>query len=268
MILFYGCSKYDGALSNKASKIAEISLPPSLEAKLPDNFTLEKTKSALLEYINYRMWYYPSKIEENFSEDHFDKYIGKPMDVEIRVYNDNADKSVYAHTSIGHLLVFDSIGEFVYCDGQVKEGSYKWPKENSYEVVEKYQIILPEPRKPNYGTSPRKDKMLTGFESTIRSACEEYYSYKGSDGEDWENVDVYIADFYEYEMGTHAWFVKQDGSIANFPASFEEDENGDIKVIGLKGYTLPNKDEIIPFAKHLFEKDITDAIVHFRCNTE
>jgi ATP-dependent helicase/nuclease subunit A len=87
-------------------------------------------------------------------------------------------------------------------------------------------------------------------------------------GEDWENVDVYIADFYEYEMGTHAWFVKQDGSIANFPASFEEDENGDIKVIGLKGYTLPNKDEIIPFAKHLFEKDITDAIVHFRCNTE
>lgn len=238
------------------------------EGKLPENFTIEKIKSALLEYINYRMWYYPSKIEDNFSEKNFDNYIGQPMDVEIRVYNGNADETVYAHTGIGHLLVFNSTDEFVYCDGQVSEKNPSWPKDNNYKVMEKYQIIIPEPRKPNYGTSPRKDKMIAELESVIRSDCEEYYNYNGIDGEDWGNVDVYIADFYEYEMGTHAVIVKQDGSITDYPVQFEEKENGDIKVIKLKGYTIRNKDEMNEFGKHSFERDTNDAILHFRCNTD
>ncbi len=208
-----------GDVSNKTA---------STQSNLPSGFTRSNVKHALAEYLNYRLWLYPEKIMDATTEKSFEQYIGKTVDIELRVY-DNSEKQVYASTSMGEwLALFDIMGGFVYCDGQVGTGEKYWPKENGYRVIENYSLKIQKPHKPNYGSSERKNKMIVAIQAKVRWACEEDF-FKGEYGNVWENVDVYIVNFYEYEMATHIWLCKKDGSITDYPV-YLEDNNGEFKV--------------------------------------
>lgn len=272
MIPLFSCSCSKKALNLPSETINSIenSSASNQEAELPANYTIDKVKNALLEYINYRLYFYPAKIMDVALDKDFDNYIGKSIDVEIRIYYDGSKKSVYAHTSVGDwLAIFKNENELVYCEGQVSEGEgYGWPNDaENYKVIEKYSVIIPEPRKPNYGTSERKDKMIAAFEAKIKAACLDFYKGAYEYYTEWENVDVYIVDFYEYQMGAQAWLCKQDGSITNYPVDFEENNN-EFKVQSVKGYTMKNKDAFTEFGRFQFERNINDAVKHFKCNVK
>ncbi len=246
-----------GVLSDKTA---------STQSSLPSGFTRSKVKYALAEYLNYRLWLYPDKIMDAPTEKSFEKYIGKTVDIEIRVY-DNSEKQVYASTSMGEwLALFDIKDGFVYCDGQVGKGEKYWPKENGYRVIENYSLEIQKPNKPNYGSSERKNKMIVAIEAKVKWACEEDFS-KGEDGDEWENVDAYIVNFYEYEMATHVWLCKKDGSITDYPV-YLEDNNGEFKVQTNKGYSVKNKDAFNKFGRFQFDRDINDAAKHLKCNVK
>lgn len=244
-----------------STDISEEDAIDNSEQKLPAGLTIENIKSAFSEYINYRLWLYPAEITGDTSDKAFDNYIGKAIDVEIRLYRNEAD-TVYAHTDLGDwLAVFKTHNGFVYCDGQASSEDTQYLKENDYDVIEKYSVRIPEPHKPNYGTSENKDKLIAAAESKINSACEEFN--KSENG--WEDVEVYIADFYEYESGLHAWLCKKDGSIVNYPLAFEENNN-EITVQTVKGFSMKSKKELNEFGLFQFERDISDAVKHFKCN--
>lgn len=262
VLLFNSCSEN----TNSSPTIKVIS--SNTDLLLPEDFTLDNIKNALLEYLNYRLWLYPAKIQDVVSDKNFDDYIGKYVDIEIRIYNnyDRSPDTIYAYTSMGKwLAIFRYKNGFVYCDGQVSEGEKYWPEDNNYVVVEKYTIKIAEPHKPNYGKSQRKDKIIDAIESKVRAACEDFY--KGADQlyTQWENADVYIVDFYEYEMGTIAWICGQDGSITEYPVYFEEDNKG-FKIQSNKGYTVKSVNEFNEFGRFLFERQISDTVRHFKCN--
>lgn len=270
LILLFLCAcsiKDNNSISKETADASITNLQQNQEVKLPEGFTKDKIENALLEYINYRLWLYPAKIMDAVSDKSFDNYIGKSIDVEIRIYKTDLGESVYAHTSIGKwLAVFKSENGFVYCDGQASKGEYGWPDNiEDYAVFEKYSIVIPQPHKPNYGTSQRKDRMIAALEATIRASCEDYY--KGADQyyDEWINVDIYIADFYEYESGAHAWLCRKDGVIVEYPVAFEE-VNNEFKVQKIKGFTMNNKNEFNEFGRFQFERDISDAVRHFKCN--
>lgn len=267
-LLLCSCSGKSPNLSSEKSNSNEIKLQTNQEEKLPENFTIDNIKSAFLEYINYRLWLYPAKIIEGFSDKDFDNYIGKSIDIEIRVY-DNSKDSVFIHTSIGKwLAIFKAKNGFVYCDGQTSKGEFGYPSDlGNYKVVEKYSTVILQPHKPNYGKSQQKDKLIGAIEATIRASCEDYY--KGADKyyDEWINVDVYIVDFYEYEVGTHAWLCRQDGSITDYPVMFEE-KNGEINLQPCKGFTIDNKSQFNEFGRFQFDRDISDAVKHFKWNPQ
>lgn len=209
--------------------------------------------------IQTRLWTFQQKKG-------FEKYIGKTVDVEIRVY-DNSEKQVYACTSMGEwLALFDIKDGFVYCDGQVVKGEKYWPEGNGYRVIENYSLKVQEPHKPNYGSSARKDKMIAAIEEKVKWACEEDF-YKGEGDNKWEDVDTYIVNFYEYEMATHVWLCKKDGSITDYPVYLEEN-NGEFKVQTNKGYSVTNKDAFNKFGRFQFERDINDAAKHIKYNVK
>lgn len=264
---FCSCSKNVHNLSNETTNSNGYISHESTNLGLPENFTIDKIKNALLEYINYRLWLYPAKIQDAVSDKDLDSYINKSINVEIRVYNNSSVKSVYAHTSIGQwLAIFKYSNGFVYCEGQTSEGEYGWPKNiQNYEVIEKYSITIPEPHKPNYGNSQRKDNLIAAVESTVTSACEDFYKGYDKYYDEWKNVDAYIVNFYEYEKGTHVWLCKQDGSITDFPVSFEENNNI-LTIQPGKGNTIKSKDEFNKFGRFQFEREINDTVKHFKCN--
>ncbi len=258
-VLFAACGKTISTTSNDTS----TEFINKNEEKLPADFTIDNIKSAFKEYINYRLWLYPEEVQDGTSDKDFDNYIGKSIDVEIRLYKEEANK-VYAHTNLGDwLAVFNSHKGFIYCEGQAssKDEDNQYPKANDYAVIDKYSLEIPKPIKPNYGTSENKDKMIAVAISNIKSSCEEFYKTE----KEWENVDVYIADFYEYESGLHAWLCKQDGTITNYPLMFKE-KNNDITVKPVKGFNMKSKDEFNEFGLFQFERDISDAVKHFKCN--
>lgn len=261
IVLFCSCSKFsDGVTADEPLKPAGINLPTNSDVKLPANFTVEKIKNALLEYINYRLWFYPA-LKDDPSDKDFDNYIDKSIDVEIRLYN-NAEMSVYCHTNIGNwLLVFTNKDDIIYCEGQVNSDEKYWPQNNDYQTIEQYSVVIPKPHKPNYGTSTKKNKMIDVVEAKVKSDCESFYK----DDDSWKDVDVYIVDFYEYETGAHAWLCKQDGSIVSFPVVFV-DENNEIKVQTVKTDEYNNKDSFGEFGRHLFERELNDAVKHFKWN--
>lgn len=264
-LLFCSCSKNTESGFNETENL----LSSSQTIKLPADFTIDKIKSALLEYINYRLWLYPAKIKDNISDKSFDDYINKTIFVEIRAY-ENLERSVYCHTSIGNwLLVFNSKSDFVYCEGQVAEGETYWPNNNTYEIIEKYSVLIPNPHKPNYGSSSYKNKVIAAVEAKVRSACESFYKDSSTENSHnaWINVNAYIADFYEYEEGTQVWLYKSDGSILCYSVAFLTEKN-DIKVQSLKPDEYKNKDAFNEFGRNLFDKNINDAVSHFKCNIE
>ncbi len=271
IFLLCSCSQTQNSLSNKTTNITNTSkLEATTKLQLPKNYTIEKIKNAFLEYINYRLYLYPAKIMDGTSDKDFDNYIGKSIDVEIRLYNNRYEDFVYAHTNMGNwLAMFKNLNDIVYCAGQANEGEYGRPEnENKYMVVDKYTIKIPEAHKPNYGTSQHKNKMIDAFESQIKAACLDFYKGANKYYDEWSNVDVYIVDFYEYENGAHAWLRRQDGSITDYPVSFEEDIKGEFKVQPSKGYTMKNISQFNEFGRYQFDIDIKDAVRHFKCNVK
>lgn len=265
IFLFYSFSDkafVPGSEINNSSFETEQNPKENIEinsnVNFPEHYTVYKIKDALLEYINYRLWLYPAIGYNSSSDKNFDNYINKFIDVEIRLYNN----LVYAHTNIGEwLIVFNDRNGFIYVDGQVSKGEGMWPEDNEYKVLEMFSIQIPSPHKPNYGVSKRKDEMITSAVSVVTSTCEEY----GQSSDEWKNVNVYIADFFEYEMGTHARIYKKDSSIYVLPIHFLE-ENDEIKVHTSKGYTIQNLDEQDEFTIHQHKRYISDAVTSFECN--
>ncbi|MDF2510669.1 MAG: hypothetical protein K0S04_535 [Herbinix sp.] len=268
LLFLCACSNKDNnGISKETADASTTNLQQNQKVKLPAGFTKDKIENALLEYINYRLWLYPAKIMDAVSEKSFDNYIGKSIDIEIRIYKTDLGESVYAQTNIGNwLAVFKSENGFVYCDGQTSEGEYGWPNNiEDYAVFEKYSIVIPQPHKPNYGSSQRMDKMITALEADIRVSLEDFYNSADRYHDEWINVEVYIADFYEYEIGAHAWLCRRDGVIVEYPVAFEE-VNNEIKVQKIKGFTMNNKNEFNEFGRLQFERDIGDAVRHFKWN--
>jgi|GEM_PF-1052388 len=250
-------STNDEILNTDEAKYIKEATEINSGVELPEDYTIYKIKNALLEYINYRLWLYPS-IGYYSGANIFDNYINKVVDVEIRLYNN----LVYAHTNIGEgLIVFKDKDGFIYADGQISEGDNVWPKDKNYELVEEFSVQIPEPHKPNYGTSKRKDMMIAEAKSVVISSCEEYYQYSDK----WENLDVYIMDFFEYEMGTNALICKNDNSILVFPIHFIE-EKDKIEVQTSKSFTIDNLDEQDEFTRYQYGKQIDDAVMNFKCN--
>lgn len=271
IILFSACSRIDNNIANNTIKeTVESKTLLSSTDKLSANFTIDKIKSAFLEYINYHLWLDPAEVFDSTSDKYFDNYINKKIDVEIRVYNIGNDKVVYAYTNVGiWLAVFREKNGFIYCDGLINEDEELYPKEKDYTIIENYSVTIPEPHKPEYGHSERKDKMVAAFETELKSALSNLY--KNADGtfnKEWENVDVYLAEFYEYEIGTNAWICKQDGSIVSYPVIFEE-KNNEISVQPVKGFTVENKESLGRLYELHFEKNTSsDLIKHFKYNVK
>ncbi len=273
-ILCCSCIKKVDNVPSETINQNESSLQIEQAERLPENFTVDKIKSALLEYINYRLWFYPVEIMDDVSDRQFDSYIDKTIDVEIRVYEnhifaDRYEKKVYIHTSVGDwLATFECRNEIVYCDGQISEGGYGWPSDpHNYEIIERYSVTIPPPHKPNYGTSPLKEKMIALFEAKLKESCEDFYKGGEEINDEWLNVDVYIAEFYEYQYGTHAWLCRQDGYAFNYPVAFEEKKN-ELIIYGIKGYSINYINQPKGLNKHQFERDISDAVRHFKCNVQ
>ncbi|NLU51918.1 MAG: hypothetical protein GXX10_03515 [Clostridiaceae bacterium] len=261
-----GCTYANPTNTNPTENSSET------EDLLPKGYTIEKIKYAFEEYINYRLYLYPAEIMEGKSDKDFDDYIGISIDAEIRIYNNESvnrirDLSVYIHTNIGEWLAFFKINRgIVYCDGQTSEGGTAWPVEpDNYKVVERYSLKIAEPRKPNYGMSEQKKNLIDAIQEDIMDACESFY--KDTLKPEWKNVDVYIADFFEYENGAHAWLCRKDGLIINYPVHFDE-MKGEIILIPGKGFTMSSIDQFNEFGRYQFEKDIQDAVRHFVCNQD
>jgi hypothetical protein len=247
-------------------EVTESRITPNLEAKLPANYTLAKIKSALEEYMNYRMWLYPEKVEGNYGKTKFDPYISKIIDVEVRIYQDNSgEKKVFAHTNIGEwLVIFETENGIVYGDGQVlKEDAKMWPQDN-YEVIGAFSVKVPQPHKPNYGRSPRKEKMIAAAEAYVKFFCDD--ASKGSESKEWINTEVYIADFYEYQELTSTWYVRQDGYVWYNPVRLVE-QNTEFEAVGVKGFGMKNIYTLDKFdnGRYMFESEIHDAVKQFRC---
>lgn len=223
---------------------------------LSDNFTNEKIKTAFLEYTNYRLWFYPYEyyyIGSPEDNKELENHIKKSFDAEIRVYNDTED-AVYIHTDIGEwLAIIKYKEEFVYCDGLIQKDDYLWPGDiDNYEVIERYSLIIPEPHKPNYGTSERKNDIIAKIEAFIETRLEDFYEAD----DNWVNTEAYIADFYEYENSTQIFLFPTAGNIAYFPVAFEE-INGEIKIIGGKGFSIEGS------RIHEYEKFMSDAVRYY-----
>lgn len=266
------CARNEENEQREAIKQSQTATSGAPEVKLPEPFTTDKVKAAFLEYINYRLYLYPVEIMDSISDKQFDRYVGKSIDVEIRVYNNPQGKGVYVSTNVGEwLAVFNEKKGFIYCDGLIgKNDQYKdkkiWPKNlDEYELIEKYSVVVPEARKPEYGKSERKDKMIAAFEADIKTTLLD--SNTGEESPKWKNVVVYIADFYEYENGAHAWLIRQDGYIAAYPVAFEE-KDGRFKVIGCKGYHMDSINNFNEFGRFQYDRDIKDAVRQFKYNVK
>jgi hypothetical protein len=254
-------------LSVETIQVTENRITPNPKEELPTGFTKVNIKSALEEYMNYRLWFYPEKVAGNYSVKSFDSYIGQSIDVEVRLYSDSSGKKkVYAHTSIGEwLAIFEIKNGIVYCDGQVSKDETIWPQDN-FEVIETFSVEVQHPHKPNYGISPRKDRMITAIKTKLKDICEDFT--RGSDGDEWSNAKVYIVDFYEYESGGDAWFVRQDGDSWYSPVQLVEKNNG-FEVEGVKGFSLKNINTLDKYdsGRYMFERQIHDAVKQFTCNS-
>ncbi|GAB6991837.1 hypothetical protein [Paenibacillus pini] len=267
MLLICSCGKDIGKdiairdASDKSTNTIDTTAATDANPTLPEGVTISSIQHALEEYINYQLWFYPKKIEGNKGE--FEPYIGKTIEAEIRIY-DSEPNDVYLHTNIGNGLAIIKIDNgIVYCDGFINESDGNAPKGN-FKVIDQLSLTVEQPHKPNYGHSPRKNKMIAAVETYISDFCKDMLSGDGK--EKWVNAKIYIVDFYEYETGVSVWIVRQDGYAWYAPVALTE-ENGYFKAQGLKGYELKNINKLTPFdsGRYLFHKEITDAVKQYIC---
>ena len=257
VMLFTSCSSINNTTISTPPVSQDVAY---MNSELPDYFTLTNIEDALNEYINYRLWFYPAKIMGKVEDENFDSYIGNEIDVEVRNYNGE----IFASTNAGEWLAYFKVKNgIVYCEGLVRQNEPTWPK-GEYTVLGNFQVKVEGPHKPNYGHSPNKDKMLVAALSYLEKYCEDMIN--GAERDKWIGAQGYLVDFYEYENGTSAWFIRNDGEAVNVPMLFIE-ENKTIKVEGLKGYSLKNVDTLNSTdpGRYLFEKQIQDAVKEVSC---
>jgi hypothetical protein len=261
VMLLSGCSTLSKDNNNSthiSSSSAEVVNGSDL--KLPQNISLESIGKAFEEYVNYRLWFYPD--ESKAPQINFESYIRKVINAEVRMYESDPG-SVYLLTELGNWLgkIINEDG-FIYLDGFVKQDEINLYPHGNYEKVDDLTIKVKAPHKPNYGTSPRKDKMIQAAEKYAESLCEDFVS--GTESELWRDAKIYIADFYEYENVVNVWFVRKDGYASNNPVLLTENNN-EFQVQGVKGYSIQDvmKDE-----KNFFfeNRQIGDAVKQFTCD--
>lgn len=97
--------------------------------------------------------------------------------------------------------------------------------------------------------------MIELAESRVREFCKNC-------GDELINSKIYIADFFEYEMGTTAVIFEKDNSIYYLPLHFSE-ENGKMIVLTSKGLQFENINQMGEETKHLHNRFVSDAVVSF-----
>ncbi|MEK0315683.1 hypothetical protein [Cohnella sp. 56] len=225
-------------------------------SEISPNISLDSAKKAFSEYINYRLWWYPNETDNQIN---FEAYIGKEIEAEVRIYESDP-QSAYIHTTLGDWLAKIVYKDgFVYCDGFVRQEENIYPQ-GDYKKVDTLNIIVETPHKPNYGSSPRKNKMIQAVEKYVDFRCKDFAA--GTDADLWKGVKVYIADFYEYEEVVSVWFVRQDGYAANMPVQLTE-KNNEFETQGDKGTHIQDIKKEKDFN---FQREIDDAVKQFECD--
>lgn len=253
IMLLSSCSTVSKDNNSNNSVVVNAS---SLE--LPPNISLDSVKNAFKEFINYRLWWYPNETDNQIN---FEPYVGKEINAEVRMY-DSDPQTVYIHTQLGDWLTkFVFFKGIVYCDGFVKQEEKNNYPQGDFKKVDTLKITVETPHKPNYGTSPRKDKMIQAAETYVDFRCTDFAA--GTEADLWKGVKVYIVDFYEYEDVVNLWFVRRDGYAYFGPVQLTEKDN-EFQTQGLKGFEIQDiKKEENNF---LFERQIGDAVKQFECN--
>lgn len=155
IMLLSGCSNSPKENTINSSGSAVVVNESNL--KLPKNISLESVNSAFTAYRNFRLWNYPE--ESKASQINFTPYIGKEITAEVRMFESNPE-SVFIHTELGNSLgkVVNKDG-FVYLGGFVQLDETSSYPQGNYEKVYDIKINVKTPHKPNYGTSPIKEKI-------------------------------------------------------------------------------------------------------------
>ncbi|MBO9598496.1 MAG: hypothetical protein J7559_11855 [Cohnella sp.] len=239
------------------------------EAKLPAGFSLASMKSAIQNYVNDMMWFYPEQTHWSYADNNFETFIGQTIDVEARLYTDGSDENrIFANTGLGEKLALFALKDgYVYVEGQVGENDPEFGPKGNFEIVGAFSFRVEQPRKPNYGSSPRKDKMIVALEAKMKKVCEDLLS--GSDKDDWIGSKIYIMDFYEYESFSSAWIVRPDGYAWNEPLQLVEKDDG-FAANGGKGLQFDNirtldTNDVNRIA---FEQGIQQALKTFTCDVD
>jgi len=239
---------------------------------LPNPYTFDNIETAFLEYINFRLWYYPAEYSDRQPSDFFfDDYIGQDIEAEIRVYHNPSELKqteeepiVCISTNITQqLAMFTHKEGLVYCDGLVKDSNNSMTESKNYTVIKKFNFVIPEVRLPNFGTSVLKDKMIQMAEEAVISDCRDWISYGDENGISFKNANVYISNFYEYES-PQIYICKQNETVLIYPIIFEI-KNGDIRMTKMTAYTIEDI-QLNTLVNYQFGLDKGSAIRRFKIN--
>lgn len=255
-MLMASCSNVNQVPSRQGSLTQDES---NLMSSLPEGFTLTKIESAIQHYINDQLWYYPKSIVQNQETNDFSAYVGKSIEMEVRSYNGEIYVSDNTDNDQGEWLAyFKKKRDTIYCDALVGPNDPIWPN-SEYQVIDRFQIEVQEPYKPNYGNSIYKDQMVAAAITYLKQFMGDMQ--RGDDAKGWNRVQGYLVNFHEYDESANAWFLKENNEAIYVPFIFIE-ENGTYRVNGVKGYSIdkvfdknPNDPD-----RFMLEKQIQDAI--------
>ncbi|WP_127532841.1 hypothetical protein [Paenibacillus kobensis] len=240
----------------------------SPDERLPVGYTIANIESAIDECINYIMWNNPE--EEIPRPAGSEPYVGQQVSVEVRLYTDpSGGHKVYAQSNVDIwkdlLFKFDRLGGEVYCTGHANPVEESGP-EGDYEVIDTISLQVQPVRDPHFGTSPEKDRMIKTVENKVTAMCEDFTA--GSDGKLYLDSDVYMVDFYEYEMSVGFWFVLKGGNAYYSGVGLRLDKTtNEYEITGKKGFPLNNIDSMKKGdpGRFMFDRMVQAAIKHYKC---
>lgn len=239
---------------------------------LPNPYTIANIKTAFLEYINFRLWYYPVEYSDRQPSDfYFDDYSGQEITSEIRIYSNSSvseqsekDPIICISTNITQqLAVFSHQGDNVYCLGLTSDDDYTNTVGKNYTVIKQYQFVIPEVRLPDFGASEQKNNMIQMAAEAVTADCVEWFSYGDEEGLSLKSAEVYIANFYEYES-PRIYICKHNGSIIIYPVIFDF-KNDIIEMTKMTPIVIEDI-RSNPLAEHQFQLDKTNAVSSFKVN--
>jgi hypothetical protein len=256
IILIGGCAMTQREHAISSSPSAE---PENGARKFPHNISAEHVKAAFEEYANYRLWYYPDEHNPHID---LQSHIGKEINADMLVFESDPDH-IYLRTEASESLgIIVNKDGFVYLDGFVEpENPNRLYPQGKHAKVATIKVKINEPRKPNYGTSPRKVNMIQAAERYAETLCKDFLS--GEESALWENADNYILDFYEYQDIIGIWWIRKDGYASTTPVQIIENNHA-FQSHGIKGYSIAD------FTKHdeLYTSEkrfIADAVKRMAC---